>query len=276
MPRFILINPSERKIFFEDLKSKIDSSWEAFYPKYNISRSMFFNYLSGRYFIPKKLFWRWVNEYSLKIPSIKEKVRPKYTRKKILKANLDEQLSEFIGAVNGDGHVAASNYEVCIVCDAREKDYLIHLNKIARSIFGTSFCFLYEPTRIKLRIYSKDIHKFLIEEFGLPVGNKLGKLKIPLQIKPSKKLLIAYIRGLFDTDGSFYLRRGKDPVVEITSADENFLNEVKGVLALLGFNPSNGKNRTFLYRKEDILRFFNRVKPANSKHLKKYQSFLNL
>ena len=110
----------------------------------------------------------------------------------------------------------------------------------------------------------------------MPKGNKIGKLKIPLQVLKSRVLLRSYIRGLFDTDGSFYIRRKKDPVIEITSIDNNFLKEIQNALILLGFNARISKNKTFIYNKKDINLFFNKIHPANKKHLKRYQNYLDL
>ena len=75
---------------------------------------------------------------------------------------------------------------------------------------------------------------------------------------------------------SFYIRRKKDPVLEISSADPQFLNEVRKALISLDFNVAKGVNRIFIYNKEGIKRFFKLIKPANSKHLKKYQNYLTL
>ena len=83
----------------------------------------------------------------------------------------------------------------------------------------------------------------------------------------------AYLRGLFDTDGTIYVRRKKEPVIEISSADKNYLKEIKDKLLVLGFKAGIGKYRVFMYNREDIKRFFTEVKPANPQYLKRYQKY---
>jgi len=48
---------------------------------------MFFNYLSGRYFIPKQLFRQWCTDYNIKVKNEEEIIRPKYTKNFIPKIN---------------------------------------------------------------------------------------------------------------------------------------------------------------------------------------------
>ena len=74
-------------------------------------------------------------------------------------------------------------------------------------------------------------------------GEKKGKLFVPKQVFRRREWIIHYIRGLFDTDGSFYIRREKDPVIEISSADIRFLKEIKSTLNLLGFKMTGGNNK---------------------------------
>ncbi len=44
----------------------------------------------------------------------------------------------------------------------------------------------------------------------------------------------------------------------------------------LGFNPGISGKHIYLYKKEEIVRFFNIIKPSNSKHLKKFKIYSNL
>ncbi len=115
----------------------------------------------------------------------------------------------------------------------------------------------------------------LNKKYGFPIGNKIGQLKIPKAAYNKRKWLLAYIRGLFDTDGCFHIRRRKDVLVNITSADPRYLKEIHEALKLLGFNASLGEKKVTLYGAGPVNNFFKKVKPANSKHLKKYQEYVN-
>jgi len=198
MPIFVSLSEHERKEFFNKLKLKINCSWENFYPKYNLSRSMFFNYLSGKYGLPKNLFLIWKKLIGdIKIFFV-EKEKQRYLPKIISKVKMDEDLSEILGVLNGDGHLSNFNYEVCVVGN---------LKKLFEKKFGISFTLRREKSAFKLRCYSKEISNFLSSEYNLPRGNKLGKLKMPNQVLKSNIFLRNYIKGLYDTYGSFYLRR---------------------------------------------------------------------
>ena len=275
MPLFIQLSDIDRDIFFQNLKKNINSSWEKFYPKYPISRMMFFNYVSGRNHIPKELFYKWqkISKSSLKAIEIE---RPKYTLKIIHQIKLDEKLAEIIGVLNGDGHISKSKYEVCVAGNRLERDYFDYLKNLFESKFNTEFKLMEVASGLKLRVYSKELSLFLTNYYGLPKGNKMGKLQIPKVIKDSPSLLVNYLRGLFDTDGTIYLRRKKDVVLEISSADKRFLTEIQKALNSLGFNAKKYEKHVNLYNLEDIKKFFNLIKPSNPKHLNKYQRYSKL
>lgn len=61
--------------------------------------------------------------------------------------------------------------------------------------------------------------------------------------------------------------------MDITSRDPRFREEILLGLRKLGFNPTmNGKNIQ-IYRKKEIDRFFNFIKPQNARHLKRYHLY---
>ncbi len=274
MKSFIKLSSKEREKLFLALKQKTKCSWEAIYPTLDISRTMFFNYLSGRYALPKKLFLKLIKITGVQIKDFTEFKQKKYSKKLFTYPKLDKNLAEVLGILNGDGHLALKNYEVCVVISSFEKQYGEHIKNLFKNTFKLIPIIFQKESILKIRIYSKELHKFLIKTYNLPKGNKIGKLSIPHQIRSDFHLLKAYLRGLFDTDGSIFLRRKKEPVIQITSADREYLNQVNKALILLGFNSSITKDRIFLYQLKDIIKFFQEVVPANSKHLKKYQGII--
>ncbi|MBS3086393.1 hypothetical protein J4422_01710 [Candidatus Pacearchaeota archaeon] len=232
---------------------------------------MFFNYLSGKYHIPLELFnsWKKIAEFKDNVNVIEKE---RYLKKEIKEILLDENLAEVIGVLNGDGHISKNRKEICVVGNKNEKEYSEYLQNLFHKKLQIDFHLFFYGSCFKLKGYSVKLTDFFTKNYGLPKGNKMGKLHIPYQILVNKEFLIRYIRGLFDTDGSFYIRRKKDPVIEISSADDRFLKEITKALFSLGFNVSKGVNRLFIYRKNDIIKFYNVIKPSNSKHLKKYQN----
>jgi DNA-binding transcriptional regulator WhiA len=237
---------------------------------------MFFNYISGKYGIPEELFTKWQGISKVDIGYVKRINVQRYMQKEIPKINLDENFAEILGIINGDGYVSAINYEISVIGNSREIDYLNYIKNLFEKNLGIYFKPTFGNGAFKLRAYSSQLFNLLTKEYGLPYGNKMGKLKVPKQLKSNKNFLIPYIRGLFDTDGTIYVRRKKDLVLEISSADKRYLKEVATVLASFGFNVKIYNKHLSLYNKKDILSFFNIIQPANTKHLKKYKEYLKL
>ncbi len=277
MAKFLLLEERDRIRLFKDVREKTGISFNKLPSFLGISRTSFFNYYSKGLPLPVEIFKKLQKISKIKIKNYQELEKKRFSRNFAKIPPLGEALAEIIGAINGDGHLSEQNYEVNIVSDVREKNYQIYLKGLFKELFGL------EPSlnkmrnsAIKLRVYSQDIHNHLSIEYGLPIGKKKGNLAIPQKIKKSKKLLKTYLRGVFDTDGSFYLRRNHEPVIQITSADKRFLTELKESLEFLEFNVSKGDQRIFVYGESQAIKFFKSIKPANHKHLKKFENFSNL
>ena len=275
MHTFINLSSYDRDRLF-NLSRKRVGSWNKLYPKIGMSRSMFFNYLSGKYPIPEEIFLNLQKIAKIKIKEYTTLNKERYLEKKIKHPIFNEKLAEILGVLNGDGHVSKINFEVCVVGSILERDYYKYLKRLFEDVLNLKFSISQQENRFRLRTYSKQLATFLNEEYGLPLGKKLGKLKIPNQILKSEKFIKSYIRGLFDTDGSFYIRRKKDAVVEIISADKFYLDEIRKSLISLGFSCGISGKNLYIYRKEVIAKFFKEIKPANTKHLKKYENYLKL
>lgn len=276
MPIFIKLNEKDRELLFSSLRNKLAVPWDKIYPRFGVSKPMFFHYKMGRKLIPDKIFTEMIRLTKLRISKVEKVEKEKYVEKAIVLPKFDKKLCEILGILNGDGHLSAINYEISVVGNALERDYAIYLKKLFEEKFKMFFSLSTNESSFKIRTYSKRLVNYLNVEYGLPMGNKMGALRVPSKIYENKNYLIPYLRGLFDTDGCFHVRRKKDPVVEITSADPRFLKEVKGSLIKIGLHVANGQKRIFIYRKKDVSIFFEKIKPANSKHLKKYQSYLKL
>lgn len=244
--------------------------------RFNISKSMLYNYLSDKYDIPENIVRELERVSGFVIRNYERTEKEKYIEKKIIKPDLDESLAEIFGVLNGDGHMAPLNYEICVVISTLEQNYLRYLKELFEGSLKLEFKVYTQDTRVKLRTNSKEMTFHFNGKYGIPFGNKLGKLEIPKQLFKSKILLRAYLRGLYDTDGCFYVRREKDPVIEITSADPIYLKQIQKTLILLGFNARITKLKIYIYDKKHIKKFFEKIKPANTKHLKKYQSYLKI
>src|SRR3989338_1078438 len=186
MALFVRLSSKQRKKLFTKIKTKINS-WEKFYPNYNISRAMFFNYLSGKYHIPLELFnsWKKIAEFKDNVNVIEKE---RYLKKEIKEILLDENLAEIIGVLNGDGHISKNRKEICIVWNKHEKNYAIYLKDLMEKKLQVDFRLFFYGNCYKLKGCSVELSKFFIENYNLPNGNKMGKLHIPIKIIANKNL----------------------------------------------------------------------------------------
>lgn len=268
--KYVKLNKKDLEALFLKLKSK--QSWTQIAESLNISRSMLFNYKNNAYPLPYSLFKQISDRvnYHAKYNIIN---KDRYIFKKIRKPLLTKELAEIIGALSGDGHINKNNYEVSITCSKLDKEYIYYLKEIFERLFGLKFRIITQENIIRLKTYSKSLALFFHTIYGLPLGRKMNKLKIPAKVKDNDEVLKSYIRGLFDTDGSIYLRRQKDIVIEIISRDGRYLEEVREVLESLGFFCGISGKNLYIYQKKMISKFFRDIGSSNQKHLKKYEMY---
>lgn len=275
MAIFIKLNKKNKEKLFGELKKRSGDTWDNIAKELLVSRSMLFNYVNGNYSIPGVLFTKIIKKTKIKIP-FKKILKTVYLKKEIKIPQLNEELSEILGALNGDGYLGKKPYEICITGSKLENEYFSYLKRILEKSFNLNFKISYQENRIRIRSYSKELILFLNKQYNLPIGRKTGNLMIPFRLKKNKNFLRAYLRGLFDTDGSIYIRRKKEPVLEIISVDKNYLEEIKKALEYLGFKVGTSGKNLYIYNKTEIVKFFNEIKPNNRKHLKKYKIYFNV
>ncbi|MEK6957394.1 MAG: LAGLIDADG family homing endonuclease [archaeon] len=198
-----------------------------------------------------------------------------FGEKEIRKPKLGKELAEFLGAMSGDGNIYEKNYRVSITCGAIVDNAYVKnsIGKKFEKLFGLEPTFIVKNGAIRCQVYSKRLVSYLSEEFGFPKGNRKNRMFIQRKILNDRNLLAAYLRGLFDTDGSFHRRRKNSAVVEFISCSPNFLYEVKCALVSLGFKASLSGKSVYIYDQAHVDTFFKLIKPSNIKHSIKYRIF---
>ena len=197
---------------------------------------------------------------------------------------MNNELAELYGAMVGDGCLSHyySNYDrknkICCMITGHIHDEPYHRN-ILQPILLKNFGikgYIWIRKKRNATLFStsnKNVFNFF-KNLNFPIGVKGEKLRIPKVILSKNKLSLACIRGIFDTDGTIYFRRKNEPVIEISSGDKRYLIEIKKCLNYLGFHANLGHNKVVIYQKKEIERFFEVIKPANTKHLNKYKKYL--
>jgi DNA-binding transcriptional regulator WhiA len=277
--KYINFDINEQVAFMKLVKRKSKLTWNALAHFLNLSRGMIFFYANSKSKIPKENYEKLCQLIKIK-PVHKSYIIIK-NKTLIIKEvkETNENLAELLGILAGDGHLSNINHEISVTCHRKDdKEYILnHVSRLFRDLFEVNVKIKEQDhnNTIKSVVNSKMLSLFLTSKFKIPKGKKKGSLRIPKQILKRKKLLRSYIRGLFDTDGSFYLRRKTSMVVSIASRDPPYLDEVKQALMFLGYNPSVSGKNLYIYRQEQIKRFFEEIGSSNKKHKNKYDNFIN-
>ncbi len=134
---------------------------------------------------------------------------------------------------------------------------------------------------IGIRACGKDVAEIFHKQLGFPVGSKSRIVDIPKSVLKNKECWKTYIRGVFDTDGSVYLKksgRGKymQPVVDISSYSPKHLENIKLLLHNVGFNFWTEKTKIRLAGWANTKRFFKDINPQNPTQKARFRTILNL
>lgn len=203
--------------------------------------------------------------------------------KKIIPIRKNAVFAEFIGILFGDGHVG--KYQTTITLDSEtDAEYANFVASLIKKHFQiTPHIRKRRSARaLELCISSVEFSSKMIQ-CGMIEGNKIhGDFKIPEWIFRSDAYLAAFIRGIFDTDGSIYLERkiarGKAYFymgMTITSAAPILRNDLLLAFQKLGFAPTCTERQlsVFLRKKKDITRYFDQISSHNPKHGVRYAMF---
>ncbi len=212
---------------------------------------------------------------------------------------LTEDLCEFVGAVIGDGCIdgyvnerGKSKYHVFITGNAElDKDYLTNrLTKILESAFlKTPTILLRDSRTMILNICSKRIFKFLTERLGFIPGNKTYTVSIPSEIiNGDEHLVFATIRGIFDTDGNFFIDNRKIyrkpyPRITLRIASEPLFLQLKEILekhfSVFAAKKKNGPFQIYeivVYNEAQLDKWMSIIGFSNQKHLRKIDAYRQL
>ena len=142
--------------------------------------------------------------------------------------------------------------------------------------------------------FNKRFISFLEKEIGLKRGKKID-IGIPSVIE-GKEQKISFLRGLFDTDGSIYFCKSYvktkkyswynkfhyKPKIKLATISKKLIDDVKDVLAELGFSPrlyaprKQKENENYMYAvvldiNKDTQKWIENIGFKNLKHITKIQ-----
>lgn len=193
----------------------------------------------------------------------------------------DEKLAEIVGIMQGDGCLHRDNRGALntIVCfHPEEKKYQQHVFKLFSEYFDIVFGWQEISQEKLMRTGSSKVGNALLRA-GLKPGRKtMNGTNIPKWIFQERTLMIAYLRGVFDSDGCVYRKYDDYAQVQIKLATKALVMSLRKLLITLGFHPTKMQKeirggfpcwKIYLSRQGEIDIFFDLVRPANTKHVKR-------
>ena len=207
--------------------------------------------------------------------------------------SINEELAEEIGWHMGDGSMNYYNnrgmYQLRGHIEDDKLHYIQRIKPLFEKIYGVKIKLRkMKSTRVfGFQIWNNKIIDFK-QKLGLPLGKKL-ELEIPKEFLNKKELLIACIRGIFDTDGGVYLEKKNNrlyPRIYISTISVKLAKQLCELLCSSGLNATyyvsnhSKGNKLISYKIEvrgieKLHKFFQIINPQNPKHQSKYVSFLN-
>jgi len=157
--------------------------------------------------------------------------------------------AELVGIFAGDGTMYRTNSGVVIEIRGNPEEaqyyskYVKPLFEVTTEIPATPTNRRYEGGRmVGIRCCRKEAYSMLQDVFCFPIGEKCLTVKAPPPVLGNNKLWVDYVRGVFDTDGSVYLRKGsrksssKSIALDISSSSKVHIFQLYGMVRTLGLN----------------------------------------
>lgn len=199
----------------------------------------------------------------------------------------NQKFLEFYGVLLGDGwlsHLRYKNKDIWLVGvsgDKRlDKELFYHLQGNIRELFDRTAGIRErkEENGMQMDFTHKMLIKALNEELGFPIG-----MKVDLEIN-RKIYSLGYekmrhvIRGIFDTDGSFYFDKAPNgkpyPCICITMKAPRLIKQVYDMLIRQGFKARHDKHRQpieqiVLKGRIQLKKWMSEIGSNNQRHLRK-------
>ena len=195
---------------------------------------------------------------------------------------IDYKLAELVGIVLGDGNICGNQLRIY----GNKEEYEYYRNNIQKllfDIFGVRSTIRQarrNSNGILLTVNSVLVCRYL-KLIGLKDGSKIkNKATIPDWIYSKKEFIKCCLKGLFDTDGSFF-SSSKDTEINIlwNMGMNSFLpSEIRKMLIKLNYSPTrifDKGRRLALCKRSEVIRFFKEIKPENNVQNDKFLKFFN-
>ncbi|NJE05911.1 helix-turn-helix domain-containing protein [Thermococcus sp. M36] len=147
---------------------------------------------------------------------------------------VDERLAYFAGLVAGDGDVSKAGWGVSVRFSNDNTELRKEFIELTGELFGIEAKESAQDGRTPAVRFHSRVIAHILEKLGVPLSPKSNRLDIPPRLfNAPRKVLAAYIRGLFDCDGNVVLRKEGSSYIEFDTTSEKLARKLQ--LALLRF-----------------------------------------
>lgn len=200
----------------------------------------------------------------------------------IKKIKTSTLLAEYFGILLGDGGI--SRYQISVTLNKNtDKKYIPFVVNLTKKLFSIQPHISYPKNNNACQIVTSSVKlvQFLIS-YGLKIGNKVkNQVAVPSWIMKNRAFAQACLRGMVDTDGSFYVdihkihgRVYKNPGLMFTNRSLPLLNAVFAILKMNGMRPTRHGFNIALRRAGHINEYFKIIGTHNPKHKEKFLKFI--
>ncbi|MBI2070503.1 MAG: hypothetical protein HYT79_07835 [Elusimicrobia bacterium] len=188
-----------------------------------------------------------------------------YRSSKPLNLSRSAELAELIGIILGDGSLAPSSrtQRLLISLDSRVQDQVRYTAYLMKNVFEIEPKVVLQKGAHCNRVYI--YHNGIAEALGLPLGNKIkNDVGVPRWIKDDDSHLKLCLRGLFETDGSYYEQpHNSTYVLDFKNKCRQLLQDVFDGLVQLGYRPQKGGDYVRLAKKAEVQKFAKEINFRN-------------
>ncbi len=229
------------------------------------------------------------NQNEIKLDTSEINLTKKDKEKRIVLPNkLTPLLAEEMGMHYGDGFLSSKRKEYRLKGNKKdEREYYDkHIIKLYKTLFNLNLNIKEYESTYGFELASKAFWEFKNKVLKIPSGRK-DHIDFPKIIDfNNKEILKAFIRGIFDTDGSVcfrnkYKSKNYYPNISITLNSEKLIKGIHKALEILGLKPrmcvdKRGYWRIDLNGYKRLERYEKLIGWSNPKHLKKIKAWKQL
>jgi hypothetical protein len=205
-----------------------------------------------------------------------------FVKKPVSTPPLSKDLAEFVGILLGDGGINLRQVFITLN-SSNEIEYAKYIQKLVKKLFSAETTINKRGNvNAMLVLISRSALVDYLGTIGLNCGNKVKKqATVPDWISKKPEYKKFCLRGLFDTDGCFFVDRHHIKDAIYCNGGVNFVNRslpildfFKKTLERLDFHPRQTmKFSLFLRKEKEVLRFFEEIGTSNGKHRKRFSEY---